>query len=120
MNYSGDLTDAKNKDLIGSRQYEEEWKTYHKLILENELLKNIKWLDVRGNHDNFGVHSRNDTSNFFLKYGVMNHKDKSYKYDLKLSNGDSYSFIAIDACLEPGPRRPFNFFGSLQEVKNKK
>lgn len=24
-----------------------------------------------------------------------------------------YSFIAVDACLEPGPRRPFNFVGML-------
>lgn len=29
-------------------------------------------------------------------------------------NGDSYSFIAVDACLEPGPRIPYhNFFGML-------
>lgn len=26
-----------------------------------------------------------------------------------------YTFIAIDACLKPGPRRPFNFVGMLDE-----
>lgn len=26
-----------------------------------------------------------------------------------------YSFIGIDACLEPGPKRPFNFIGMLDE-----
>lgn len=26
-----------------------------------------------------------------------------------------YTFIAIDACLKPGPRRPFNFVGVLDE-----
>lgn len=26
-----------------------------------------------------------------------------------------YSFIGIDACLEPGPRRPFNFVGMLEK-----
>lgn len=103
--------------MIGSRQYEEEWKTYQKLIIENNVLKETKWLDVRGNHDNFDVHSGNDSSNYFRKYGIMKNRERSYKYDLKLPNGDSYSFIAIDACLEPGPRRPFNFFGSLQEVR---
>lgn len=28
-------------------------------------------------------------------------------------SGKVYSFIALDACLEPGPRRPFNFVGVL-------
>lgn len=27
--------------------------------------------------------------------------------------GERYSFIAVDACLEPGPKRPFNFIGVL-------
>jgi len=31
------------------------------------------------------------------------------------SDTETYSFIAVDACLEPGPRRPFNFIGSLTE-----
>lgn len=26
-----------------------------------------------------------------------------------------YTFIAIDACLKPGPRRPFNFIGVLDQ-----
>jgi hypothetical protein len=28
---------------------------------------------------------------------------------------ENYSFIAIDACLKPGPRRPFNFVGILDQ-----
>jgi hypothetical protein len=47
---TGDLTDAKNGDLFGSRQYEKEWKTYHDLIKDNNLLDKMAWLDVRGNH----------------------------------------------------------------------
>lgn len=33
---------------------------------------------------------------------------------------DVYSFIAVDACLDPGPRRPFNFVGILNnaEIQN--
>lgn len=27
----------------------------------------------------------------------------------------TYSFVAIDACLDPGPKRPFNFVGILDE-----
>lgn len=33
-----------------------------------------------------------------------------------IEKGDNkYSFIAVDACLEPGPRRPFNFIGTLSQ-----
>ena len=39
-------------------------------------------------------------------------------YDLTLPSGDKFSFIAVDACVEPGPRRPYNFFGNLQKVFN--
>lgn len=27
--------------------------------------------------------------------------------------GDRFTFIGVDACLEPGPKRPFNFIGVL-------
>lgn len=33
---------------------------------------------------------------------------------------EKFSFIAIDACLEPGPKRPFNFIGLLDEHEIKK
>lgn len=41
---------------------------------------------------------------------------RSYSYQLK-TNDEIYSFIAIDACLEPGPRRPFNFVGILDKTE---
>jgi len=28
---------------------------------------------------------------------------------------ETFSFIAIDACLKPGPKRPFNFIGFLDQ-----
>lgn len=28
---------------------------------------------------------------------------------------ETFSFIAIDACLKPGPKRPFNFIGILDQ-----
>lgn len=45
---------------------------------------------------------------------------KSYLYQVHGNSGELYSFIALDACLEPGPRRPFNFVGVLthQETNN--
>lgn len=47
---SGDLTDARDKDLIGSRQYEQEWKIYHNLIKDTQVESKTEWLDMRGNH----------------------------------------------------------------------
>lgn len=47
----------------------------------------------------------------------MRQHERSYIYKLNMTNGDQYSFIGVDACVEPGPKRPFNFFGNLQPVK---
>ena len=43
-------------------------------------------------------------------------KERSYMHELNTNEGDKYSFIVVDACIEPGPRRPFNFFGGLLDV----
>ena len=41
----------------------------------------------------------------------------SYSHTHTTSFG-SYKFIAMDACPSPGPRRPFNFFGVLHDVRS--
>lgn len=38
---------------------------------------------------------------------------RSYTYHLRLADTQDYAFVALDACLDPGPRRPFNFIGVL-------
>lgn len=47
---SGDLTDAKTKDSIGSEQYEDEWKHYRDILNQTHVRKKTVWLDIRGNH----------------------------------------------------------------------
>jgi len=47
---SGDITDAKEKDLEGSRQFEDEWKQYDRVLRETGVLEDTVWLDTRGNH----------------------------------------------------------------------
>ncbi|KAJ8922672.1 hypothetical protein NQ315_007704 [Exocentrus adspersus] len=114
---SGDLTDAKTKDSIGSEQFEGEWKHYRDIVNETRAFEKTLWLDIRGNHDNFNVIDQNSRHNFFTNYSVQGKEHpRSYMYQIK--QGDNlYSFIGVDACLEPGPRRPFNFVGMLDDLE---
>lgn len=53
---------------------------------------------------------------FSRKYSVQGSKyRRSYKYTLN-HDTEIYNFIGIDACMNPGPKRPFNFLGVLQKV----
>jgi hypothetical protein len=45
---------------------------------------------------------------------------KSYHYVHVTKSGRKISFIAVDACPDPGPKRPFNFFGKLTEEELKR
>ncbi len=36
-------------------------------------------------------------------------------HEVRTDSGDRYTFIGIDACTEPGAKRPYNFFGNLEE-----
>ena len=66
---TGDLTDAKTADYSGSRQYEEEWQEYDKIV-QHAAGFNITWLDIRGNHDTFDVPhpGHRSVSAMFRKY----------------------------------------------------
>lgn len=53
------------------------------------------------------------TNNYFRQFSVQGvAHPRSYMKQIDKS-GDRYTFIAVDACLEPGPKRPFNFIGVL-------
>ncbi|KAJ8927168.1 hypothetical protein NQ314_020444 [Rhamnusium bicolor] len=98
---SGDLTDAKTKDAIGSEQFRDEWKYYRDILNESHMREKTLWLDIRGNHDNFNVADAKSKQNFFTNYSVQG-KDHPRSYMYQIKNGNTlYSFIAVDACLEP-------------------
>ena len=65
---SGDLTDAKDSDGVGSFQIAEEWRSYRDLLVRNNVMKKTVYLDIRGNHDSFDVQSLDDSGNMFAKY----------------------------------------------------
>lgn len=67
--------------------------------------------------DNFNVLDLNSKNNFYRSHSVQG-KDhqRSYIYQVHGSQGEVYSFIGLDACIEPGPKRPFNFIGVLKQA----
>ncbi|XP_074644153.1 transmembrane protein 62-like [Tubulanus polymorphus] len=110
---TGDLTDAKHANNQGSEQYIDEWQDYNRIITESGILNKTVWLDIRGNHDAFNVPYLNSDLNYFKKFSHQGKKHlSSYHYTHKKKFG-RYSFIGVDACPVPGPKRPFNFFGMV-------
>ncbi|XP_047622516.1 transmembrane protein 62 isoform X2 [Phacochoerus africanus] len=110
---TGDLTDAKTKEQLGSRQQEIEWQTYLGILRKTRVMEKTKWLDIKGNHDAFNIPSLESVENYYRKYSAVR-RDGSFHYVHSTPFGN-YSFISLDATLNPGPKRPFNFFGILDQ-----
>ncbi len=112
---TGDITDAKDRNLYGSAQYREEWSTYREILQSCGVLNAAKWLDVRGNHDTFDVLSDVHTRNLFQRYAIQGkYHLRSYAEDI-YRQGVSIRFVGIDFTPTPGLKRPFNFFGTLSD-----
>ena len=112
---TGDLTDARTKGIMGGEQYRQEWLWYQEIVNRTGVTDKTLWLDLRGNHDDFGVFGWQSDNNYFSKYSVQGrHYKRHYTYSVK-DGSETYAFIGVDACLEPGPNRPFNTIGLLHE-----
>ena len=106
----GDLTDSRTKNHVGSSQIVEEWKTYHKVLQKCQENSDIKWMDIRGNHDSFGIENREN--DYFTQYSVTSNRSRIISEIISKNDG-SYGVIGIDTTLSPGPKYPFNFFGYI-------
>lgn len=120
---TGDLTDAVIKKRSNSRQFIEEWVRYKSAVDTCSDVMKAKWVDVRGNHDCFDVKNFSSANNYYRHYSALGHvhrKKKNFEqgfvHNIILGPGASiYSFIGIDTCPRPGPNKPFNYFGYIDE-----
>ncbi|XP_013183104.1 transmembrane protein 62-like isoform X1 [Amyelois transitella] len=112
---SGDLTDAKAKDNLGSSQVKMEWVYYQNIIKESGVTDHTLWLDIRGNHDNFNIKTIDAEENFYRNFSVQGTQHQRSYVNIQEKNGVRIAFLGVDACPEPGIRRPFNFIGILDE-----
>ena len=64
--------------------------------------------------DVFDVPASDSRRNWFRQYAVQGGAHpRSYLYTVS-RGGRRYAFVAMDATVDPGPRRPFNFFGVVR------
>jgi hypothetical protein len=82
------------------------------------LITMSKILTINHVHaDNFNIFDVNSQNNFYTNYSVQGRKNaRSYMHQVTIGS-DKFSFIAVDACLKPGPKRPFNFVGALDNFE---
>lgn len=74
---SGDLTDAKSAYVLTSKQYEDEWMMYNDVLEKSNVLNKTKWIDIRGNHDNFNIPKLYSEKDLFMKYSIQR-RERSY------------------------------------------
>lgn len=108
---TGDLINAKHKSshkILGgfSEQRIDEWTTYRDLLRRGSDRTPVPWLEIPGNHDNFGAGVRAGLHDYFPKYRLEK-RNPTERVRTKLIEKEfgSYRIVTVDATLDPGPVR---------------
>lgn len=67
--------------------------------------------------DNFNIGTINAQENYYRNYSVQGKLHAKSYVHFKESNGVKVAYLGIDACPDPGLRRPFNFIGILDPTE---
>lgn len=113
---SGDLVDAKSKDLRKTEQEEEEWIEYRDSFLQIAKESGISihnFFDMRGNHDKYGVplDSSLDYDSKYSISAVLNRTSLVQSVTVQGNDGRKHLFVGFDDSMKVGLRAPCNFFG---------
>ena len=113
---TGDITDGrKPNSSFGTGPQLDEWLGYSSAIERSGALTKTKWLDIRGNHDNFNVYRPADPNTLYRKYSIQGKEwARNYMYNLTARDGMIYNFIGVDEVQTPGLKIPFNFIGVVK------
>ena len=121
----GDLVDGYSSAARkGGEQQLEEWVAYRGVLESTGMLSTpgLDWLDMRGNHDAYGVGNIDDpASNMYEKFGVSSATNqgrldkRTWRADFATrGNTSTIRVVGFDAAVGPaGTAKPFNFYGYL-------
>ncbi|CAH9051456.1 unnamed protein product [Cuscuta europaea] len=112
---TGDLTDAKSKDLLTSNQDEAEWLEYQEVmedVIKKSGLNKTNFFDLRGNHDTYGA-SIGSSFDFYSKYSINGQLRRTGRVNsVRVQTGTcNLLFVAFDSTMSSGLRGPTNLFG---------
>ncbi|CAN6465957.1 unnamed protein product [Victoria cruziana] len=119
---TGDLTDAKSKDRTTTRQDLSEWLQYKQAmetVAKESGMSMRSFIDIRGNHDKYGVPYVGDKLDFFSNYSVSSKFNRlSPVQSICLMGKEwNYVFLGLDDSLEIGLRCPSNLFGHTNDKR---
>ncbi|ERM94106.1 putative metallophosphoesterase At3g03305 isoform X1 [Amborella trichopoda] len=118
---TGDLTDAKNMERTSTRQDESEWIQYKRAmdaVVKESGIHREAFLDIRGNHDKYGVPYVGGHLDFFSRYSLSSQSNRlnTIQSMALVAKDRKYVFLGIDDSMNIGIRGPSNLFGHPSDL----